>query len=109
MKYVVANSYSAAGCDGSITDVTSISTDQCFYAKSECLNNPSLKPECEFLAAQSLGDDLSFIAECKGGVLSALAFKGRGCTANANGSNVYNDGQPLTIPAKICISNVTEI
>jgi hypothetical protein len=105
MKYVVANAFGSAGCEGSVTSVTSISTDKCYYAKSECLNNPNLKPECEFLAAQSLGDDISFVAECKNGFLTALAYKGD-CPANGNSSNVFNNGQPLTIPSKVCLSNV---
>jgi hypothetical protein len=106
MKYVVANTFGSAGCDGSVVGVTSISTDKCFYAKDECLNNPDLKPECEFLASQSLDEDLSFIAECKNGVLSALAYKGRGCSTNGNASKAFNDGEPLTIPSKVCLANV---
>ena len=87
--------------------MSSVKTDQCYYAKTECLSNVDLKPECEFLAAQSLGDDLSFFAQCKNGFLSAFAFKGQGCTANSNSSNLFNKGEPITIPVKVCMSNVS--
>ena len=102
-KYIVANAYAQSGCDGKTNQISSINTGQCYYAKEECLTNPSLKPECDFLSKQSIGEelDVSFIASCDGNKIIAKAFTGKGCTDQ---SKAIGSGD-LTIPNEICLLN----
>jgi hypothetical protein len=79
-KYVVANAFESSGCGGDVTEISSINTGQCYYAKKECVTNPDLAPECDFLRSQPFGDDISFIATCEGDKILAKAFNGEGCT-----------------------------
>ena len=101
-KYIVANSFASAGCGGESSGTTNINTGQCYYAKEECGKNPALAPECEFLKAQTLGEDLSFKATCSGGKISAVAFNGKGCD---NPATAIANGTAIQIPGDVCLAN----
>ena len=102
-KYIVANSYNQAGCDGAVSGVSNINTGQCYYAKEECSKpNTNLAPECEYLNSLSFGDDISFVATCTGGKISAIGYKGKGCTDK---SNAINNGTTINIPVDQCLLN----
>jgi len=101
-KYVVANAFESSGCGGDVTEISSINTGQCYYAKKECVTNPDLAPECDFLRSQPFGDDISFIATCEGDKILAKAFNGEGCT---DASKAIANGQTLPIPVDQCLLN----
>lgn len=101
-QYIVASSYSASGCDGESDQAVEIETGKCYHAWEECLNNPVLKPGCDFLAMQPYGTDLSFIASCTNGNISVVAYNGKGCD---NPSTAIQNGAQIGIPVDTCVVN----
>ena len=101
-KYIVANSFAAAGCGGESSGTTHINTGQCYYLKEECGKNPALAPECKLFKAQTLGEDLSFKATCSAGKISIVVFNGKGCD---NPATALANGTALQTPDNVCLSN----
>ena len=101
-KYIIGSSYSISGCDGKSDQSVNIETGKCYYAKEACIDNPNLKPGCDFLSMQSLGTDLSFVATCSNGNISVVGFNGKSCN---NPSAAIQNGTTLDIPVDTCILN----
>jgi hypothetical protein len=99
-KYVVANAYEEAGCEGKRTDIAAVPTGKCFYAQTECETNKDLAFACAFLDTLTFGRDVSFIANCNSdGAIEADAWKGSGCKGEKIG------GKALSIPIKTCVQD----
>ena len=99
-KYVVANAYEEAGCEGKRTDIAAVPTGKCFYAQTECESNKDLAFACAFLDTLTFGRDYSFTANCNSdGGIEANAWTGENCKDGKFAKRVIN------IPEKTCIQN----
>jgi hypothetical protein len=96
--YIVTNAYEIAGCGGKLTQKASLSPGICVSAKQECGSNQQLQAACGYLKSLPVGDDISFIATCRGQQIVASVFKGAGCDqSQALGS--------LPVPVNSCLSD----
>lgn len=104
-KFIVGNSYELPGCSGPVLSTASINTDQCYYARDECVKNKGLEPECEYLKSLSLGTDISLIGTCQNGSLVAAAYLGDACAGGLENATLLTNG--FVLPTDSCILKVS--
>ena len=90
-KYIVANSYTESGCKGQVSSISSFEAGRCYnYAEERCGGNP--ESVCDYFGTKPLSANISFVASCKNGTISFVAYNRKGCNSSPYNTtiNLYN-------------------